>query len=188
MTSVDMYIEESEDRPVRAGRLLQLLLLLEHRGRSTARELAGELEVSLRTVLRDIDELSAAGVPVVSHRGPHGGFELLGGYRSGLAGDIGLDGLQSARPVGRRRAVVRVSPEGRRAAAVLGRLQPLRPRRSVEPDERGWMEATFPLANAVSAAADVLSLGPEIEVVGPASFRDRLRALTSAASALYEPR
>lgn len=170
---------------MRAGRLLQLLLLLERRGRCTARELSGHLEVSVRTVLRDIDELSSAGVPVVAHRGSSGGFELLDGYRSGLDGDLGLDGLSGDRKGGARRAVVRVSPDGRRSAAVLGRLQPLRPRPTVEPDDRGWIEATFRLANPASAAADVLSLGPEIEVIGPPPFRDRVRDLAAATAALY---
>ena len=88
---------------MRASRLLSILLLLQNRGRMTAQELASELEVSIRTIYRDVESLSSAGVPVYGEAGHEGGYALVEGYRTrltGLHGDeadaLALAGLPSA--------------------------------------------------------------------------------------------
>jgi predicted DNA-binding transcriptional regulator YafY len=71
---------------MRASRLLSILLSLQARGRLTAASMAEELEVSERTIHRDIDQLSAAGIPVIADRGRSGGFKLADGFRTQLTG------------------------------------------------------------------------------------------------------
>ena len=71
---------------MRASRLLHILLLLQNRGRMTAGALARELEVAHRTVLRDMDALTDAGLPIITYQGNQGGFELGFSYRTRLTG------------------------------------------------------------------------------------------------------
>jgi predicted DNA-binding transcriptional regulator YafY len=169
---------------VRAGRLVTLLLLLERGGRLTAAELAEELEVSERTVLRDVEALSGAGVPVFAIRGPGGGYELLEGTGTTLPDPSTWRPLE--RRAGRvRRAVVRVTPDGRRLAAVLGRLQPLRVRRSVPPDASGRLEATVRIGAFEGTVVDICSLGPDIEVLEPEDLRAAVATRLRTAAAQY---
>jgi len=71
---------------MRASRLVSLLLLLQNRGRMTATQLAEELEVSVRTVYRDVDALLTAGIPLYGEPGHEGGYQLIEGYRTRLTG------------------------------------------------------------------------------------------------------
>jgi predicted DNA-binding transcriptional regulator YafY len=170
---------------VRAGRLISMMLILQRGQRVTAAELAADLEVSQRTVLRDVEALSGAGVPVYATRGPGGGFQLLEGYRSQIAPPAGLS--PRSRQTGLRRARVHITPEGRRLAAVLGRLQPLRVRRGAHVIDAGWLDASFRLDSVEAAAMDVLSLGPNIRVLEPHELRDLVAERVLRTARLYAP-
>ncbi|MGI9597628.1 MAG: WYL domain-containing protein [Acidimicrobiales bacterium] len=109
---------------------------------------------------------------------------MLEGYAPELGPPAGWQ-PRERRPGRTRRAAVRISPEGRRLAAVLGRLQPLRVRRAVPADELGWLEATFRLESIEGAAVDVLSLGHHIEVLTPPELRREVGDRLRRASLLY---
>ena len=161
----------------------------------SARQLAAELEVSQRTILRDIEALSAAGIPLYAVRGCLGGFELIDGFRSDLpvaasprrpAPGQPAPGQPApdARP---RRARVRLSPRGRRLAALLGRPAGIRIHRSslAAAGREGWVEAWVRIDSVDAATLDMLALGAEVEVIHPPELRAQVRRTASHIAGLH---
>jgi predicted DNA-binding transcriptional regulator YafY len=139
---------------MRADRLLSILLLLQSRRRITARELAQRLEVSQRTILRDMDALSGAGIPVIAGRGKTGGWSLLDDYQTRLTGlnPAEIQSLFLARPA---RLMADLGLERESEAALL-KLQASLPagareqaelaRRRIFIDPRGWRDPAESIA------------------------------------------
>ncbi len=170
---------------MRASRLVSLLGLLQARGRMSTRQLAAELEVCERTVLRDIEALSTAGIPVYATRGRHGGFELMDGFSSDLVGGRRRGEAPPGPPAagdGVQRALIRLSPRGRRLAALLGRPAGLHIRRrpapalaaGPAPGPADWAEAWIRIDSPDTAVLDLLALGAEVEVVRPPELRAQM--------------
>jgi predicted DNA-binding transcriptional regulator YafY len=147
---------------MRATRLVSLLLLLQTRGQLTATELAGSLEISVRTVHRDLESLAAAGVPVEALRGPTGGYRLAGGYRTRLTG-LTADEAEALFAAGMSGPAAELGLGGELAAARLKLLAALpselqeratRASRLFHLDTRGWFRAedSVPHLPALSSA------------------------------------
>jgi predicted DNA-binding transcriptional regulator YafY len=133
---------------MRADRLLSILLLLQSHRRMTARQLAERLEVSERTILRDMDCLSASGVPVIAERGNGGGWSLLEGYETRLTGlkPSEIQTLFLGRPV-RLMADLGLKEDADAALAKLAASLPTASRaraefasRRILIDPRGWRD------------------------------------------------
>jgi predicted DNA-binding transcriptional regulator YafY len=133
---------------MRADRLVSLVLLLRQRGQLSATTLARELEVSTRTVLRDIEALSAAGVPVYAERGRHGGFTLLPGFQTELTG-LGHDEALALLVAGSRRGAQAFGLGSALASAMLKVVDAL-------PDS---------YRDTATGAAQRLLLEPEIDLL-----------------------
>jgi predicted DNA-binding transcriptional regulator YafY len=150
---------------VRATRLVSLLLLLQTRGQLTATELAGTLEISVRTVHRDVESLAAAGVPVEAVRGPTGGYRLAGGYRTRLTG-LTADEAEALFAAGMPGPAAELGLGGELAAARLKLLAALpselqeratRASRLFHLDTRGWFRAEDSVPHLPALAAAVWS-------------------------------
>jgi predicted DNA-binding transcriptional regulator YafY len=148
---------------MRATRLVSLLLLLQTRGQLTAAELAERLEVSVRTVHRDVGSLAAAGVPVEAVRGPAGGYRLPGGYRTRLTGLTG-DEAEALFAAGMPSPAAELGLGGELAAARLKLLAALpselqeratRSQRLFHLDTRGWFRAEDRVPHLPTLAAAI---------------------------------
>jgi predicted DNA-binding transcriptional regulator YafY len=130
---------------MKADRLLSALLLLQAHGRLAEREIAERLEVSQRTAHRDMEALCAAGVPLIAHRGAHGGWELEKGWRTRVPGldDAELRALLMAQPraLGDRRLTVAAERAFDKLVAALSpamRAQAESMRARLHIDPTGW--------------------------------------------------
>lgn len=171
---------------MRAGRLLNLLLLLQNGGRVTARELASRLQVSQRTVLRDLEVLSSAGVPVYATRGRDGGFELLDTFTQTVPPPPpGLTAVQGQL----RRVRVRLSPTALQLAVTLGKPEGwrLRPNARAHPDRPDWIEGSFRFDSYDAAVRELLGLGRDVEVLLPEALRERMADTGRRIRDLHQP-
>ncbi|MCL7451946.1 MAG: YafY family transcriptional regulator [Anaerolineae bacterium] len=138
---------------MRADRLLSMLMLLQSRGQMTAHDLADELEVSVRTIYRDLDALSAAGVPVYAERGPGGGCALLDSYRTTLTG-LTQDEVRALFMLSIPAPLAELGMDGELRAALFKlaaslptsrRPDEARARQRIHLDSAGWFESREPV-------------------------------------------
>jgi len=156
---------------MRASRLVSLLLLLQTRGQLTAAELAAELEVSIRTVHRDVEALAQSGVPIYAERGLHGGIRLVDGYRTRLTGLTadeaealflsGLPGPAAELGLGTVVAAARLKVLASLPGELRGRATRLVERFHL--DAAAWFQAGEPVPE-LAALADAVWNGQRVDV------------------------
>lgn len=176
---------------MKSSRLLSIVLLLQTRGRVPAAELAERLEVSTRTVYRDVEALSAAGVPVYAERGRHGGIALLPGFRTDVTGMTTYEaralfilaaqgahsalGLDDALRSALRKVMAALPAPHRPAAELAGR------RILVDPDKWTPRPSSATSADGPSGHAAAARPTVDLDVLHTAVFTDlRLRILPHA--------
>jgi predicted DNA-binding transcriptional regulator YafY len=151
MTPDVIYLKET--RSMKSGRLLSTLMLLQAHGRLSTRELAERLEVSQRTAHRDMEALSAAGVPIVALRGAQGGWELARGWRTKVPGldEAELSALLMSQPSALGHPALAAASErafGKLLAAMPQRMQTqaasIRARLHI--DAEGWHPSSVDLS------------------------------------------
>ncbi|MGE0879269.1 MAG: transcriptional regulator [Acidimicrobiia bacterium] len=171
---------------MRAGRLLRLMLILQDGRRHTAAGLAEQLQVSVRTVLRDLDTLSTSGVPVYATRGPSGGFQLLDTFRRSI--ETLPPGLTAARGQ-LRRVRVRLAPAALQLAIVSGKPEAWRPRPDPTPmpDRPDWIEGSFRFDSYDTALQELLAIGPDVEILLPVELRAAMAAIAERLASFHRP-
>ncbi|SDE43174.1 helix-turn-helix transcriptional regulator [Glycomyces harbinensis] len=154
---------------MRADRLVSLVLLLRQRGRLSATALARELEVSTRTVLRDIEALSAAGIPVYAERGRHGGFALLPGFQTELTG-LNHDEALALLVAGSRRGAQAFGLGSALASAMLKVVDAL-------PESHRGTAAGVAERMLIDPETDLLARRPDVDEVPDAVVAEVRRAV-----------
>ncbi len=172
---------------MRADRLLSILMILQARGRVTAQQLAEELEVSVRTVYRDMDALSASGVPVYAERGPGGGCSLLDSYRTTLTG-LTRDEVRALFMLSIPAPLAELGVDQELKAALLKlsaalpdsrRLDEAQVRQRIHLDSAGWSEASRAGASPAHGPAGSVG-GPQAPShLSPCHSRPRLNGWSS---------
>ncbi|MEW5872335.1 MAG: YafY family protein [Chloroflexota bacterium] len=157
---------------MRADRLLALLMLLQTRGRLTARQLAAELEVSERTIYRDVVALNTAGIPVYSEGGPGGGIALVESYQTDLTG-LSPEEAQSLSMLNIPEPLVRLGVGQELKAALLklsAAVPPSMREKQVQAQQRIHLDAAWWFQPEEPT--------PHLQTIQQAAWQDRLLQIT----------